>query len=109
MVWGAICRNWKSPLVFLEGASKKGVCEQDYSDQVLELFVGSAFNGLLGYSGYEQGGLYIEDQAPFHGTKGLLVEATRVLGIPLHDRPSSQPHRGSSNSGSSLVAGFLSR
>ena len=91
MVWGAISYNWKSPLVFLEGTGKKGVGGQDYYDQVLEPVVGPAFNGLLGYSGYEKGGLYVEDHAPVHGTRGLLVEAKQVLGIPLHERPSCSP------------------
>ena len=68
----------------LEEIGKKGVRGQDYHDQVLEPIVDLAFNGLLSYSGYEEGGLYIEDHAPVHGTKRMLAEAKRVLGIPLH-------------------------
>jgi hypothetical protein len=65
---------------------------------VLEPVVAPAFQGLLGYEGYrakqeedEEWGLYVEDHAPVHGTKKVLVEAKRVLEIPLHERPSSSP------------------
>lgn len=50
-------------------------------------YVGYQLNSSEG----EDWGLYIEDQAPVHGTKNLLVEAKRRLGIPLHDRPSCSP------------------
>ena len=76
--------------------------------------VSPAFQGLLDYSGHEEGGLYVEDYAPVHGTKRLLVEAKRVLGIPLHEDPhipqTSTPSRmfgGSSNSRSRLALGSL--
>jgi transposase len=65
---------------------------------VLEPVVVLAFQGLLWYKGYkakqeedEDWGLYVEDHAPVHGTKKALLEAKRVLGIPLHERPSSFP------------------
>ena len=91
MVWGAISYDWKSPLVFLEGTGKSGVQALDYYNQVLEPIVGPAFNGLLDYKGMEEGGLYVEDQAPVHGTRGLLVKAKKDMGIPLHERPSCSP------------------
>jgi hypothetical protein len=63
---------------------------------VLEPVVSLAFQGFSGYEGYrakqeedEEWDLYVEDHAPVHGTKKALVEAKRVLEIPLHKRPSS--------------------
>jgi hypothetical protein len=50
-----------------------------------------AFQGLLGYEGYrakqerdEEWELYVEDYMPVHWMKKALVEAKRVLKIPLH-------------------------
>ena len=77
--------------MFVVGTGKRGVRGQGYLDQVLKPFVGPAFNGQLSYSGYARGGLYVEDHAPVHGTKGLLVKAKEDLGILLHDRPSCSP------------------
>ena len=91
MVWAAISYNSKSPLIFLEGTGKKGVQALDYYDQVLVPVVGPAFNGLLDYKRVQEGGLYVEDQAPVHGTEGMLVGAKGALGIPLHERPSCSP------------------
>jgi hypothetical protein len=91
MVWGAISYNWKSPLVFLEGTGARGVQALDYYNQVLEPIVGPAFKGLLDYEGMQEGGLYVEDHAPVHGTKGMLIGAKEALGIPLHERPSTSP------------------
>jgi hypothetical protein len=75
MIWGAINYNWKSPLVFLNGTDRKGVQALDYYEQVLEPIVAPASQRLLGYKGYlaqstegEDWGLYVEDQAPVHGT-----------------------------------------
>jgi transposase len=90
IVWGAISHNWKSPLAFLKGTGKKGVTSNDYVVQVLGPIVSSAFHGLLGYDD-STGGLFVEDQAPIHGTKKELVEAKKELGIPLHPRPSCSP------------------
>ena len=84
-------RDSKSPLVFLVGTGKRGVPGQNYLDQVLKPVIGPAFNRQLGYSSYEQGGLYVKDHAPIHGMKGLLVKVEEELGIPLHDRPSCSP------------------
>jgi transposase len=74
----------------------RGVQASDYLEQVLEQAAAPAFQGLLGYEGYrakqedgEEWVLYVEDHAPVHGTKKALVEAKRVLEIPLHERPSS--------------------
>jgi transposase len=98
IVCGAISYNWKSPLIFLDGTGKRGVQVSDYLDQVLGPMVAPAFRGLLGHEGYrakqeedEEWGLYVEDHASVHGTKKALVEAKRVLEIPLHERPSSSP------------------
>jgi hypothetical protein len=70
----------------------------DYYEQVLEPIVTPAFQGLLSYKGYlaqstEGGdwGLYVEDQASVHGTRKVLVEAKRLLAIPLHSRPATSP------------------
>jgi hypothetical protein len=58
--------------------------------------VASVFQSLLGYECSrakqekdEEWGLYVEDYALVHGTKKALVEAKRVLEIPLHERPFS--------------------
>jgi len=91
MVWGAISYNWKSPLVFLEGTGKRGVCADDYLEQVLDPIVGPAFCGCFGYTGYREGGEFVEDQAGVHGTRGKFVEAKAVMGIRLHQRPASSP------------------
>jgi transposase len=88
MVWGAISYDWKSPLVFLEGTGTKGVTAIDYYEQILEPIVAPAFHGLLGYT---PNGLCVEDCAPIHGTRKRLVEAKRILGIPLHERPPNSP------------------
>jgi hypothetical protein len=90
MVWGAISYDWKSPLVILEGTGRKGVRSEDYLEQVLKPIVSSAFHGFLGYD-QSTGGLFIEDQAPIHGTKRKLVEAKKELGIPLLSRPACSP------------------
>jgi hypothetical protein len=90
MVWGAISHNWKSPLVILEGTGARGVVTADYLEQVLEPVVAPAFYGLLGYDGSGEA-QYVEDQAPVHGTKRMLVEVKATLGIPLHPRPASSP------------------
>jgi hypothetical protein len=57
-----------------------------------------AFQGLLGYEGYRakqeeysEWDLYVEDHVPIHGMKKALVEAKRVLKIPLRERLSSLP------------------
>ena len=39
----------------------------------------------------QEGGLYVDDQAPVHGTRGWLVGVKKALGIPLHERPSCSP------------------
>jgi transposase len=90
-VWGAISYNWKSELVFLKPTGKRGITASDYQHQVLEPIVGPAFNNYLtGYSPSSEG-LFVEDQAPWHGTKQALVDVKRDLGIPLHKRPPSSP------------------
>ena len=120
MIWGAISYNWKSPLVFLVGPPKpkktrktkagpsstapqddsitstevntsSNIASKHYGEQVLTPIVGPAFHGQFGYSGYLDGGLYVEDQAPIHGTRIALVELKQQLGIPLHKRPASSP------------------
>ncbi|KAH0610312.1 uncharacterized protein H6S33_011839 [Morchella sextelata] len=89
-VWGAISYNWKSELVFLDGTGGKGICAKDYMEQVLEPIVAPAFMGLLDYDA-STGGLYVEDRAPWHGTKKALVEVKKILDIPLHSRPAQSP------------------
>jgi transposase len=91
MVWGAISYNWKSPLIFLEGTGKRGVCADDYLEQVLDPFVGPAFCGCFGYTGYREGGEFVEDQAGVHGTRKKFVEVKAIMGILLHRRPASSP------------------
>lgn len=90
MVWGAISHNWKSPLGFLKGSGRKRVTAKDYMEQVLEPVVAPPFSGLLRYD-ESSGGLYVEDQAPVHGVRLVLVEVKKSLGIPLHPRPPSAP------------------
>jgi hypothetical protein len=85
MVWGAISYNWKSPLIFFGRYRDQA---SDYLEQVLEPVVAPAFQGYEGYRAKqeedEEWGLYVEDYAPVHGAKKALVEAKRVLKIPLH-------------------------
>jgi hypothetical protein len=81
MVWGAISYNYRSPLI--RGCTGKRVVQAyGYLEQVLEPVVAPDFQGLLGYECYkakqEVDGkwcLYVEDHAPAHGTKKVLVEA----------------------------------
>jgi hypothetical protein len=82
----------------LGGTEKRGVQTSDYLEQVLEPVVAPLFSVFSGHEGYrakqeedEEWGLYFEDHAPVHGTKKVLVEAKRVLEIPLRGRPSSSP------------------
>ncbi len=91
MVWGAISHDWKSELVILKGTGKRGATAKDYMEQVLESHVCPAFMGLLGYQHASTGGLYVEDQAPMHGTIKALVNVKIALDIPLHKRPASSP------------------
>jgi hypothetical protein len=65
---------------------------------MLEPVVALAFLSLLGYEGYrakqeeyEGWGLYVGGHSPVRETEKALVEAKRVLEIPLHERPSSSP------------------
>jgi hypothetical protein len=62
----------------------------DYLHQVLEPVVTPAFLSLLGYD-VSEGAQYVEDQAPVHGTKRMLMEVKATLGIPLHPRPPCSP------------------
>lgn len=101
MIWGGISFGWKSELVFMEATEKasrggkdpvkKSIAAADYRDRVLIPIVGPAFNGHTDYKGYKHGGLYIEDQAPVHGTRNALVAIKQELGVPLHWRPASSP------------------
>jgi transposase len=82
----------------LDGTGKRGVQASDYLGTGVRTGDHPAFQGLLGYEGYrakqeedKEWGLYVEDHAPVHGAKKALVEAKRVLEIPLHERPSSSP------------------
>jgi hypothetical protein len=98
MVWGAISYNWKSPLIFF------GWYREAWGSGIGLFITGvrtggrTRFSGLVGYKGYraqqeedEKWGIYVEDHAPVNGSKQALVEAKRVLEIPLHERPSSSP------------------
>jgi transposase len=103
MICGGISYNWKSPLVFLEptvkvtltgknkGKTKMTIGAIDYRDQFVIPILGPTFNGKTEYNGYKKGGQLIEDQASVHGTKGLLNEVKKGLGIPYHWRPASSP------------------
>ena len=87
-ILGAIDYNWKSPLVFLEGHGKKGgVTMEDYKKQVIEAVVGPAFEHGWG----RKDGLFQEDNASIHDTKGGLRDLKQELGIHLFDWPPSSP------------------
>lgn len=105
MVWGAISYNWKSELLIIESTykptkkftkegepeMKKSITSKDYKEQVLEVVVGPAFRGETEYEGYKYGGQFVEDAAPIHGSRKVLVQVKKDLGIPLHNRPSASP------------------
>jgi hypothetical protein len=74
----------------LEGSGKKGVVGKDYLEQVLEPIVAPAFLDMLDYKA-SSGSEYVEDGAPIHGQKELLVEVKAQLEIPAHKRPVSSP------------------
>ncbi|PVH68640.1 hypothetical protein DL98DRAFT_522632 [Cadophora sp. DSE1049] len=61
MIWGALCWNWKSPLVFLEKEEGlKGITSKAYLYQVLETVVFPKFDQL----GPEY--IFIEDGSKVH-------------------------------------------
>jgi hypothetical protein len=93
MVWGMIGYNWKSKLIFLEGTGRRGVCGRDYLEQVLKPYVAPMFkkNCKNSFPGFRNGGAFLEDNAPVHGTKKLLVDAKKKLGIYCHVHPPSSP------------------
>jgi len=47
-VWSAISYDWKSELVFLKRAGKKGITCNNYLEQALKPVVGPAFQGQKG-------------------------------------------------------------
>ena len=83
MVWGMIGYNWKSKLIFLEGTGKRGITGKDYLEQVLKPYIAPMFKKRCknDFPGFKQGGLYLEDNAPVHGTTKLLVKEKQKLGI----------------------------
>lgn len=62
----------------------------DYLEQVLEPIVAPALQGLLGFEA-SPASEYVEDRAPWHGTRGGLNETNATLEIPLHSRPAVSP------------------
>lgn len=90
MIWGAISHDWKSELVFLISIGKSGITAQDYMERVLEPVVTPISCGLYDWD-ETAGGLFVEDQAPIHGTQRCLAQVKKQLCIPLHHRPPSSP------------------
>lgn len=90
IVCGEIMYDWKSPLVFLKSIGRKGVIAKNYMEQVLEPIVAPAFSDLFRFNESSRG-LYVENQAPVHGVKLVLVEVKNSLSIPLHPWPPSSP------------------
>ncbi len=60
---------------------------EDYKKQVIEAVVGPAFQAEWG----QKDGIFQEDNAPVHGTKGELRIRKQELNIPLFDWLSSSP------------------
>ncbi|KAG0633452.1 hypothetical protein HOY80DRAFT_1005992 [Tuber brumale] len=90
-VWRAISQSWKSELVFMEGTRKRGITASDYLEQVLMPLIGPAFLGQKSYEVFPES-QHVEDAAPWHGIKQVLIESKKELSILLHKRLTQSPN-----------------